>query len=433
MGWTTDSAAAAVEVVHEVFGGGVTVAGVAIDETGTVISLSDGCPANARFEIGSVTKTMTAVVLALLAGEGVLRLDDRIGRWLDAGPNGDITLRELATHTSGLPRLAPGQTPGTVDIKNPYKYLTAEVAEADLRAVVRRPEAGWFYSNFGYQLLGLALERAAGKEYPALLDERVLGPLGMTESGVGPAGGGTPLPGHTDGRRVTRWDMPLPAAGGVQTSAGDFARYLSACLAPPDSPLGAAIRLTQTPAIRVNEHLEIGLGWQIRGTTIWHNGGTGGFTTAAGLDRADRRAFAVLLNASTGMMTGVLETALHLALAGQDPRGARPRPAGPQWDERARTLATALIEGRFDDVYAALGAPVKAMLSVDRIQQAWRQAIERAGAPNDVSVSCRTSGDQVHARVSITCAKAVLSLALLFAPNGTIAAVQVVPAEPTPF
>ena len=142
-------------------------------------------------------------------------MDDRIGRWLDAGPNGDITLRELATHTSGLPRLAPSHTPGMV---NPYAYLTADVAEADLRTVVRRPDAGWSYSNFGYQLLGLALQRAAGKEYPALLEERVLGPLGMTESGVGPAGDGTPVPGYAGGRRVPRWDQPLPGAGGVETS-----------------------------------------------------------------------------------------------------------------------------------------------------------------------------------------------------------------------
>jgi CubicO group peptidase (beta-lactamase class C family) len=429
MGWATDTAAVAVEAFDGVFGVGVMVAGVAIDETGTAISLSDRCPADARFEIGSVTKTMTAVLLALLAGDGVLGLDDGIGRWLDAGPNGDITLRELATHTSGLPRLAPSHTPGTV---NPYAYLTADVAEADLRTAVRRPDAGWSYSNFGYQLLGLALERAAGKEYPALLDERVLGPLGMTESGVGPAGDGTALPGYANGRQVTRWDQPLPGAGGVQTSAGDLARYLGACLVPPDSSLGAAIRLTQTAAVRVNEHLEIGLGWLIRGTTVWHTGGTGGFTTAAGLNRANRRAFAVLVNAWAATMSVVLESALQLALAGQDPRAARPRPAGPQWDERARTLATALIEGRFGEVHTALAAPVKAILSVERIEQAWRQAIERAGAPSDVSVSCHTSGHHVDGRVTITCAKAVLSLAVLFAPDGTIADVRVVPAEPTP-
>src|SRR5437879_864671 len=141
MGWATDTAAAAVEAFEGVFGEGVTVAGVAIDETGTAVSLSDGWPVDARFEIGYVTKTMTA----------------------------------------------------------------------------------------------------AGKEYPARLEERVFGPLGMTDSGVGPAGDGTPLPGYANGRRVTRWEQPLPGTGGVETSAGDFARYLGACLVPPDSSLGAAI------------------------------------------------------------------------------------------------------------------------------------------------------------------------------------------------
>jgi CubicO group peptidase (beta-lactamase class C family) len=144
MSRATDTAAAAVEAFHGVFGVDVMVAGIAIDETGTAISLSDGCPADARFEVGSVTKTMTAVLLALLAGDGVLGLDDGIGRWLDAGPNGDITLRELATHTSGLPRLAPSHTVGT---KNPYAYLTADVAEADLRTATRQPGAGCWTSG----------------------------------------------------------------------------------------------------------------------------------------------------------------------------------------------------------------------------------------------------------------------------------------------
>jgi hypothetical protein len=163
---------------------------------------------------------------------------------------------------------------------------------------------------------------------------------------------------------------------------------------------------------------------------MWHTGGTGGFTMAAGLTRADRRAFAVLLNAKAGTMNGVLESALQLALAGQDPRAARPRPAGPEWDEPARTLATALIEGRFGDVHAALGAQVKAMLSVEGIEQAWRGAIEQAGAPDDVSVSCHVSGDHVDAQLTITCANAVLSPAVLFAPDGTIAGVRVT--DPTP-
>jgi serine-type D-Ala-D-Ala carboxypeptidase/endopeptidase len=93
----------------------VVVATAALEATETVIALSECCPANARFEIGSVTKTVTATLLALIADDGLVGLDDEIGRWLAAGPNGSITLRALATHTSGLPRLAPHRVTGQLD------------------------------------------------------------------------------------------------------------------------------------------------------------------------------------------------------------------------------------------------------------------------------------------------------------------------------
>jgi D-alanyl-D-alanine-carboxypeptidase/D-alanyl-D-alanine-endopeptidase len=99
----------------------VVVAAACVDEAGAGIGVSPGdAPADGRFEIGSVTKTMTAALLALLAADGALSLDDEIGRWLSAGPNGGITVRQLATHTSGLPRLAPNMDRSTVDPANPY-------------------------------------------------------------------------------------------------------------------------------------------------------------------------------------------------------------------------------------------------------------------------------------------------------------------------
>ena len=81
---------------------------------------------------------MTAALLASLVGDGVLALDDEIGRWLDAGPNGSITLEQIATHTSGLPRLADNQPTGGA---NPYRDFTAERAEKGLRTAARTPQA----------------------------------------------------------------------------------------------------------------------------------------------------------------------------------------------------------------------------------------------------------------------------------------------------
>src|SRR5580692_12620448 len=110
MGWASEQAQAVFETLDGAFdGAGIAVAVAAIDAAGPAFVRSAGLREDARFEIGSVTKTMTATLLASLVGDGVVALDDEIGRWLDAGPNAGITLEQLATHTSGLPRLAPNQ------------------------------------------------------------------------------------------------------------------------------------------------------------------------------------------------------------------------------------------------------------------------------------------------------------------------------------
>ena len=77
------------------------IAAVAADEGGYAVKLSDDCPLDGRFEIGSMTKTMTGTVLASLVNDRTVEFSDPIGRWLDAGQNSDVTLLQLATHTSG--------------------------------------------------------------------------------------------------------------------------------------------------------------------------------------------------------------------------------------------------------------------------------------------------------------------------------------------
>lgn len=159
MGWAQERARAAFDAIDGAFAGdGVGVAVAALDADGPVIAATEGLPPAARFEIGSVTKTMTATLLASLAADGALTLDDPAGRWLDAGQNAGITLGELATHTAGLPREAPNHEASGPD---PYRDFTAGHAEASLRAVTRNPAAGRLYSNLGYQLLGLILERVS--------------------------------------------------------------------------------------------------------------------------------------------------------------------------------------------------------------------------------------------------------------------------------
>lgn len=292
MRWASGQARAVFETAKGALpGDGTAVAVTAIDADGPAFAGTTWLPRDARFEIGSVTKTMTATLLATLVLDGTVELDDPVGGWLDAGPNGDITLEQLATHTSGLPRLAPDQP---VDWANPFRDLTAERAEEALRAAARPPRAGHLYSNFGYQLLGIVLERASGHAYQDLLTERLFGPLEMTCSGVGGAGGGTRLAGNP----VGHWDRALPAAGGIESTVADVARYLSACLHPQDGPLGRAITLCRQPRVRIHEGREIGLAWFIIGDVFRHNGRTGGFATCTAVNQAAGRAMGALANAA---------------------------------------------------------------------------------------------------------------------------------------
>jgi D-alanyl-D-alanine-carboxypeptidase/D-alanyl-D-alanine-endopeptidase len=343
MEWAAERARTVLSTLDGAFAGdGIVLAVAALDPDGPVIAATEGLPPDARFEIGSVTKTMTATLLAMIAGEGAINLDDRVGRWLDAGQNADITLGELATHTSGLPRDAANKPAAS---PNPYRDFTAERAEESLRAVARKPEDGRVYSNFGYQLLGLVLERASGRLYQDLLAERLLEPLGMTCSGVGAAGGGTRLTGHAAGRPIAHWDHALPGAGGVEASITDLARYLAACLTPPEGRLGDAIRMCLRPRVRIGGQLAGGLGWTIgRGQGVCsHNGGTGGFSASTGLRPESGQAIGGLVNTSF-RSAPLLDSVVLAALTGSDAGRVRPRPTGdapgPERETRARHTGT---------------------------------------------------------------------------------------------
>lgn len=293
--WATAATRALIRGLAPSVPHGAALGVVAVDDEGHRVELSDGCPRDGRFEIGSITKTMTGALLASLVDDGIVGLDDEIGRWLDAGPNADITLRQLATHTSGLPRLSPGHVTGVPD---PYAFLTAGAAERELRGSPVKPRGVEHdYSNFGFQVLGLVLERADGRPFGDLLRDRVLAPLGMTCSGIRGHGAGRALRGHATGAPVNPWTHHLWGAGGVEATAEDMARYLTACLAPPDSAAGWAIREAEKPRFSIDPLRAVGLGWAIGPPGyLGHDGGTSGFRSMLGIKLTDRRAAAVFVN-----------------------------------------------------------------------------------------------------------------------------------------
>lgn len=434
MTWREDAVQPLAETFDGAFGSpGVVTAAACTDETGTAVAVSPGdTPADGRFETGSVTKTMTAALLALLEADGRLRLDDEVSRWVSAGANGAVTLRQLATHTSGLPRLAPNFDLRTIDRANPYAAFGAAQAEEGLRQAALAPGRPHLYSNFGYQLLGLVLERASGLSYQELLARRLLEPLGMTCSGVGGSGGGIRLPGHAPGSgEVPHWGHLLAGAGGVEATISDLAAYAQACLHPPRAPLGAALTAAQAPQVLLGDGRHQALGWQVRddGARV-HGGGTGGFSAAVLISPGRGRAAAVL--ASCGGYAQALGQAGLLALAGEDPRTARPQAPGPEWDDRAREIIQALLDGRTGDIRARASSAFQPLISSGQLEKAWRARTQNLGPATDVQVTCQRPAGRIAADTTITFASGTLALRMVFEPAGHIAGLKILPPHEEP-
>ncbi|MEV0409066.1 serine hydrolase domain-containing protein [Actinoallomurus sp. NPDC050550] len=229
-----------------------------------------------RFEIASLTKLFTGLLLADLVVRGEVELDAPVSRYLPGyvnDPGGQVTLSSLATHTSGLPRLP--RSPrwllyGSVD---PYRGLDrAWLAKATHRVALGEPGVR-LYSNLGYMLLGEALAEAADGTWPELVEQRICAVLGMTSTSMVRDEHTARGHDHID-LPTSYWNMTgLPGAGALYSNAEDLARFLSAQLAPDTTPLGEAIRLSRRPHARGS-----GLGWILADDGVaWHNGGTGGF------------------------------------------------------------------------------------------------------------------------------------------------------------
>lgn len=267
------------------------------------------------FEIGSVTKVFTAVLLADMSGGGQVCLDDPISRWLPpdslrrGSPLAAATLLDLATQHSGLPRIpAPLLWAGVTNRANPYAGYSLDKLYHALGRVRRPapPGSRYRYSNFGFGVLGDILARAAGRPYADLLRERVCEPLKLGHTTLGPpAIGVAAARGHRRGRHVAPWDDlgVLAPAGGVYSTGRDMLRFLAANLRPAQTPLGDALEAAQRARRLVKGGPDsIGLAWHHRHTPphdlIWHNGGTGGFSAIVVLNRATDTGLALL--ATTG-------------------------------------------------------------------------------------------------------------------------------------
>ncbi|MDN2676310.1 serine hydrolase [Janthinobacterium sp. SUN033] len=263
--------------------------------------------ADTVYQIGSVTKTMTALLLANAVVDGKAKLDEPVaallpGYTVPAFDGKTISLLDLATHYSSLPRLPDNFAPK--DPANPYADYTEAKQRQFLAAyhLPRAPGTAFDYSNIGYAVLGTALAAQAGTSYEALLQKRIAVPLGMRSTSNKPTHGmlARLAPGHLlSGEATPAWDLNVVApAGGVYSSARDMVAYLQAYMFKPLRPYALAIQ-PQRP-VASGDDTKIGLSWlleQRQGQAYaWHSGQTGGYSSYAAFTTDGKRGVVVLTN-----------------------------------------------------------------------------------------------------------------------------------------
>ncbi|CAL9277569.1 Beta-lactamase [Streptomyces sp. SudanB5_2050] len=233
-----------------------------------------------RYEIGSASKTLTGLLLALLIRRGVLTGAEPAAACLDPGhPVGPhpVTLAHLVTHTAGLPALPADFVPRALPAwrTNPYaRYPADRVTGTFLRRGPRhRPGTRWHYSNYGVSVLGHALAAATRTPWEDLLTGQVLRPLGLSGTALRAEDEKTDATGHRkDGRTpVPAFDAGgFAAAGAVRSTPHDLLTFLEAHLDPARSPAAGALRAVRVPVLRR------GLGHRHVHTVAWFRHPTDG-------------------------------------------------------------------------------------------------------------------------------------------------------------
>lgn len=318
-----------------------------LDEGGTSVvaygsSGVSGLPLDGRtlFEIGSVTKTFTTALLADMVARGEVRLEEPVGKLLPDSVRvpsyrgRQITLLDLATHTSGLPRIPtnlhsrdPEDPWADYTVSDLYRFLNSyELPSA--------PGAEVAYSNVGLGLLGYALALRGGKSYEALLSERILDPLGMSDTRVtlAPAQERRLAQGYDEsGKAVEHWHIPtLPGAGALRSDVDDLFLYLAAHLGLSGGDLIPILARTHQTYTRLGDTLAIALGWLVDRSDparpFWyHDGETGGFHSFAAFEPAGARAVVILSNGANSINDiGFRILALGNSLTPRDPGGRDP-------------------------------------------------------------------------------------------------------------
>jgi CubicO group peptidase (beta-lactamase class C family) len=269
-----------------------------------VFPLGVSIGADTPMEAGSLTKPFTALLVADAVLRGEISLETRVDellfgeRWSEISA---ITVERLATHTSGLPRISMSKAEVLLHLLDPYRTYPRRHVLDYLRK--RRPvapaEPAVSYSNFGYAVLGLMLEKATSQSYEELLQDRMLDPIGMTASGLHLVGKPDRAErGHNaNGGFTSVWHFDGYApCGALVSTLEDLARAAQAFL-DPTHPIQKALQLTVEPRAATPVG-SVGLAWHSPAGAdyFWHNGATFGYTSYLGIDRWRGAGIVILCN-----------------------------------------------------------------------------------------------------------------------------------------
>ncbi|WP_370891050.1 serine hydrolase domain-containing protein [Janibacter sp. GXQ6167] len=351
--------------------------------------------ADTQYPVASNTKLFTAVVIMALRDEGRLDLDDPISRHLPGIAHGHVTIRQLLSHISGMQREPVGEVWRTLEMPD-ADALVSGWAEA---SQVGRPHHHWHYSNLGYAMLGQVIERLDGQPWFTSVKRRILDPLGLTRTTLGPAGR------RATGYHVPPWtDVPVPEpdldlratapAGALASTASDLATWggfianPSAEILHPDTL--EEMLVPQTMADPATWSQAWGLGFMLvrREDRLWvgHTGGFPGAVTGFLTERASATTSIVLMNTSSpGLAQGPALVSAKLGTVAVEREPVVPEPWIPgtdvpapaaeilgHWWSEGSEFVFSVREGRLEA--RAIGAPATTPPSVFTLEaeDTWR-------------------------------------------------------------
>lgn len=277
---------------------------------------------NSLFEIGSITKVFTALLLSDLVVEHHLSLNDTLGGLLPELNNKElsgISLKQLVTHSSGLPRMPSNFDSEVTDTFNPYKsYGQLQFDEYLKKAsLLFPPGKHYLYSNLGFALLGQIVTAKEGLSYKELLRRRILDPFGMKNTFVSTSGftSDSLAYGHDSGERVPNWEFTEATVGqgAIVSSANEMVKFIKANLYPSSKEKEAVLLMQKKLFSDPDLNKTLCMGWHVGYVNSWnyleHTGATGGYRSLIGIIPQQKLGLIILSNSSkdiSDMAIGIL-------------------------------------------------------------------------------------------------------------------------------